>query len=124
MPSIFVIGAVSVSFLIVLLIVRKLRRGGACCGEHAMMPRKIPAADRELSHYPYRYTAEINGMVCSRCVRNVENALHSTGYIHAVVHLEHHTAELYSKHPLTRKETAVILDACGYTLTDFKEETT
>lgn len=108
--------------LIVYTIIHKIRHGGSCCGEHEAAAVKIRAADRNLSHYPYRYNAGIEGMVCSHCVRNVENAFHSAEGIYAVVDLSHKTAKLFAKHPLTRREAAAILNGTSYTLTEFKEE--
>ena len=107
--------------LIVFSVVHKIRYGGGCCGGHEAAAAKIHAADRDLSHYPYQYTAEIEGMVCSHCVRNVENAFHADTGIRAAVDLCRKTARLYAKHPLTRKEAAAMLDGTSYTLTEFKE---
>ncbi len=122
MQILVILTAVCGILLMTALIVRKLRHGGSCCGEHEAVAAKIRAADRDLSHYPYRYTAEIEGMVCSHCVRNVENAFHACEGICAVVDLGSKTAKLYAKHPLTRRETAAMLDGTSYTLTEFKEE--
>jgi hypothetical protein len=110
--------------LIAFTITHKIRHGGSCCGEHEAAAAKICAADRDLSHYPYHYTAEIEGMVCARCVRNVENAFHAAEGIYAVANLGNKTAKLYAKHPLNRKEAAAMLDGTNYTLTEFKEEKT
>ena len=121
MGSLIIAAIVAGCILLCVLVIRKLRHGGSCCGEHDALPAKIRPADNDLSHYPYRYTAEISGMICTRCVRNAENAFHATGYIRAVVHLDDHTAKLYSKTPLTRRETAQILSPLGFTLTAFKE---
>ena len=110
--------------LMAFTVIRRIRHGGSCCGEHEAAAAKIRAADRDLSHYPYRYTAEIEGMVCSHCVRNVENAFCSADGIYAAADLGRKTAKLYAKHPLTRREAAAVLDGTGYTLTAFKEEET
>ena len=108
--------------LIVWASINKIRHGGSCCGEHETAAAKIRASDRNLSHYPYHYTAEIEGMVCAHCVRNVENAFHAVDGIYAVVDLSHKTAKLYAMYPLTRREAAAMLDGTSYTLTAFKEE--
>jgi len=108
--------------LMIYIIIHKIRHGGSCCGEHEAAAAKIRASDRDLSHYPYHYTAEIEGMVCAHCVRNVENAFHKADDIYAVVDLGHKTAKLYAVHPLTRREAAAMLDGTSYTLTAFKEE--
>ena len=61
-------------------------------------------------------------MVCSRCVRNVENAFYAAGGVYAAADLSHKTAKLYAVHPLTRKEAAAMLNGTSYTLSAFKEE--
>ena len=108
--------------LIIYFILHKIRHGGSCCGEHEAAAAKIRVSDRDLSHYPFHYAAEIEGMVCAHCVRNVENAFHAADGIYAVVDLGHKTAKLYARHPLTRREAAAMLDGTSYTLTEFKEE--
>lgn len=108
--------------LIVLTTIHKIRHGGSCCGEHEVAAIRIRTADRDLSHYPYHYTAEIEGMVCSHCVRNVENAFNSSDGVCAAIDLGSKTARLYAMHPLTRREAVAMLDGTSYTLTEFKEE--
>ena len=124
MQIVMITAAVCGAALIVLAITHKIRHGGSCCGEHEAAAARIRAADREISHYSYRYTVGIEGMVCSHCVRNVENAFHSAERIYAVADLGSKTVKLYAKHPLTRREASAILDGTSYTLTDFKEEAT
>jgi len=119
---VMIIAAVCGVILIILTIINKIRHGGSCCGEHEAAATRISVADRNFSHYPYHYTAKIEGMVCSHCVRNVENAFHSVEGVYAVVDLCNKTAKLYAKHPLTRRETAAMLADTSYTLTEFKEE--
>lgn len=114
--------AVCGAVLIVFSVIHKIRHGGSCCGEHAAPAAKKRAADRDLSHYPYHYTAEIEGMVCAHCVRHVENAFRAADGIDAAVSLGNKTAKLYARHPLTRKEAAAMLEGTSYTLTAFKEE--
>ena len=76
MYIIMIITAVCGAALIIFSIINKIRHGGSCCGEHEATADKIRVADHDLSHYPYHYTAEIEGMICIHCVRNVENAFH------------------------------------------------
>lgn len=122
MQTAMIAAAVCGVILIVFSVIRKIRHGGGCCGEHEAAAAKIRAADRDPSHYPYHYTVGIEGMVCARCVRNAENAFHAAGGIYAVADLGSKSARLYAVHPLTRREAAAVLDGTGYTLTDFKEE--
>ena len=111
----------AVCTVLVVTIVRKIKHGGSCCGEHESAAAKIRAADRDLSHYPYRYRAVIEGMVCANCVRNVENAFNSAKGICASVELGSKTADIRSKRRLERRETAAMLDGTSYTLTEFEE---
>lgn len=115
---------VIVSIMVVLLaamVMRKIRHGGSCCGEHESAAAKIRKVDTDISHYPYRYEVQIEGMVCANCVRNLENVFNSDEDIYACVDLWKKTAALYSKRRLDRQETVALLDGVSYTLTDFKE---
>lgn len=105
-----------------IMIFQKIKPGGSCCGEHGSSAAKINAADRDTSHYPYHYNAEIEGMVCSNCVRNAENAFNSHEGLYAKEDLGTKSAEIHSKHCLTRKEVAAMLEDTGFTLAEFKEE--
>ncbi|MBR4224007.1 MAG: hypothetical protein IKR73_04275 [Oscillospiraceae bacterium] len=108
--------------LIGYLIYQKAVHGGSCCGEHEPTATKTGPADRDITNYRYRYTAEIEGMVCSRCVRNVENAFDAVDGIYAKAGAGTKTVMLYSKRRLSRKEAAAMLSGTSYTLTDLKEE--
>jgi hypothetical protein len=124
--EVLMIGIVMISVILVALLIwgaiRKLLHGGGCCGEHEPPTAKIRTADRDLSHYPYRYTAEIDGMVCGNCVRRVENAFHGQGCL-AQIDLAAKSAKIASKRKLSRQETANWLDEIGFTLIELKEET-
>lgn len=122
MPIVIAVVTAVCIAIVVLYIVRKIKRGGSCCGEHEAAARKVRAADKDISHYPYRYTIGIEGMVCSHCVRNVENAFNSAEDIFADVDLAKKTASVYSKHRLDRREAAAMLEGTTYTVTEFKEE--
>jgi len=58
-------------------IIQKSQKGGGCCGEHEISARRIIIADRNKSHYPYKYTLTIGGMTCENCAIKVENALNA-----------------------------------------------
>ena len=111
----------AVCAVLAVMIVGKIKHGGSCCGEHEAAAAKVRAADRDLSHYPYRYRAVIEGMVCANCVRNAENAFNSVEGICASVELGSKTADIRSKRRLERREAAAILDGTSYTLTEFEE---
>ena len=109
--------------VIVLMIgymVRHLRSGGGCCGEHEVPAKHIRAADRNPSHYRYHYTAQIDGMVCGNCVRRVENMFHSQGCL-ASVDLAKKTAMIHAKQQRNRQEIAKMLDEIGFTLIEWEE---
>ena len=103
------------------MLIYSIRHGRSCCGTHKAGTGRLRPADRDLSHYPFRYTAEVEGMVCSHCVRNVENAFFAAG-MYASADLASKRVELWAKRHLPRREAAEILAGAGYTLIEFKEE--
>ena len=107
--------------LIIRYMMHHLRSGGGCCGEHEAPARHIRAADRNPSHYPYHYTAQIDGMVCGNCARRVENLFNETGDCFASVDLAKKTAEIYTKRKTERTECAKMLENVGYTLIEWEE---
>ena len=102
--------------------VRHLRRGGGCCGEHKVPAKHIRAADRNPSHYRYHYTAKIEGMVCGNCVRRVENLFNETGDCFASVDLAEKVAEIHTNRKTERTECAKMLENIGYTLIEWEEQ--
>ena len=119
----FFIAAVSVGLLI-WYVVRRLTRGGSCCGGHESAPKKVKPKDRRLSNYSYRYNARVEGMVCANCLRRVENAFNSNDGVYAKGSLENKSVRLYSKRELTRREAVEMLGGSSYTITEFMEEKT
>ena len=107
--------------LIIRYMVRHLRSGGGCCGTHEASAKRIRAADRNPSHYPYHYTAQIAGMVCGNCARRVENLFNETGGCFASVDLAEKTAEIYTKRKIERTECAKMMENIGYTLIEWEE---
>ena len=107
--------------LIVLYMVHHLRAGGGCCGSHEAPAKRIRAADRNPSHYPYHYTAQIEGMVCGNCARRVENLFNESGDCFASVNLAERCAEIYTKRKTERTECAKKLEHIGYTLIEWEE---
>lgn len=55
---------------------RSRKSKSACCGCPGKVER-APVADRTRSHYPYELSAEITGLTCENCAREVENALNT-----------------------------------------------
>ncbi len=113
--------------LIILLIVlislaaaaaaKKMRRGGGCCGEHETAEKKVAAADRNKSHYPWTVTLDIGGMTCENCSRKVENALNRLNGTWANVSISSHSARVLCK---DEPDEALIREAvrsAGYVVT-------
>lgn len=107
--------------LLIGYIVRHLNNGGGCCGTHEAPAKRIRAADRNPSHYPYHYTVQIDGMVCGNCARRVENLFNETGNCFASVDLAKKSAEIYAKRKIERTECAKMLEDIGYTLIEREE---
>ena len=80
----------------------------SCCGSGEAVRRK-GAADRDASHYPYRYILVIENMKCSNCAANVENALNDVEGSWAKVNLGKKEADVLSKLPRTEKDFAKAL---------------
>ena len=93
----------------------------SCCGTAEAVPaRKVEDTDE--SHYPYRYTLTIEGMMCSNCARNVENTLNAMGGVWARVNLGRREAKVLSKVPRERQAFSDALSPTAYTVTDWRED--
>lgn len=82
------------------------------------MDKKIRVKDRNSSNYPYCYTLKVDGMVCSGCVRKVENAINSDGQLWATVNLERKEVRVLAKKTMTRDDFMNLLKGTSYTLLD------
>ena len=100
---------------------RKSTRGSSCCGSKETMEPRIKPKDRNKSHYPYHYEADIDGMVCNNCARRVENAFQKNDGIMAHVNLSRKNSDILSKEPLNSEDVRNILNGTSYTLMDFRE---
>jgi copper chaperone CopZ len=80
----------------------------SCCGSGEPVRRKR-LADRDASHYPYRYKLAIENMKCSNCAANVENALNDVEGNWAKVNLGKKEADVLSKLPRTEEDFAMAL---------------
>ena len=106
-----VIGALAVKSVI-----HRIRHGSACCGERDAPQKKIQPADKDKSHYPYKYTLAVDGMHCSNCTRNVENALNSIEGLWATASLENKTVTVLSKMELESADLETEVREAGYTV--------
>jgi copper chaperone CopZ len=106
-----VIGALAVKSVI-----HRIRHGSACCGERDAPQKKIQPADKNKSHYPYKYTLAVDGMHCSNCTRHVENALNSFEGLWATASLENKTVTVLSKTELESADLETEVREAGYTV--------
>ena len=75
MKWIYAVVVILIVALIVGRCVKNISSGQSCCGTGGRVPAKVHARHDRISDYPYRYILNVEGMVCSACVRNVENTL-------------------------------------------------
>jgi|GEM_PF-43077 len=100
--------------------VQKLRgrsKGSSCCGSKEVVTKKVK--DQDPSHYPYRYRLKVEGMKCSNCAANVENALNATEGVWAQVNLSRGEAQVRSKETHTREDFEQALSKTAYKVTEF-----
>jgi len=92
----------------------------SCCGSaESVIPK--PVEDTDESHYPYKYYVSIDGMKCSNCAANVENAINKSGDSWAHVNLGRKRAEVLSKSEKTEADFAGALKGTGYKVTGFEQ---
>ncbi|MBR0468458.1 MAG: heavy-metal-associated domain-containing protein [Mogibacterium sp.] len=91
----------------------------SCCGtSEAVIVKKV--ADTDKSHYPFKYIVSIDGMMCSNCAANVENAINSMGDTWARVELGRHRAVVLSKSEKAETDFSDALAKTSYTVTGIK----
>ena len=91
----------------------------SCCGSaESVLPKRVEDTDE--SHYPFRYHVSIDGMKCSNCAANVENAINASGDTWAHVDLGRHRAEVLSKKEKTEEDLVRALKGTGYKVTGFE----
>lgn len=87
----------------------------SCCGSaEAVTVKKVE--DTDISHYPYRYRLKVEGMTCSHCAANVENALNSMDGVWSIVNLGKNEADVRTKQPVAEKSFADVLKDASYSL--------
>ena len=85
----------------------------SCCGGSEVVIKK-PVEDTDESHYPFKYNVSIEGMSCSHCAANVENAINAAGDTWANVNLGRNRAEVLSKNEKTESDFVKALSGTGY----------
>ena len=84
--------------------VRRLRRGGGCCGEHESVPGRL-VRNRRGSRYPYHVTLSLGGMTCENCARRIALALNRLDGVWARVSFSSRTASVRTR--MVPDETAL-----------------
>ena len=91
----------------------------SCCGSaETVRPKRVEDTDE--SHYPFRYIVTIDGMKCSNCAANVENAINAQGDTWAHVNLGRHRAEVLAKKEKTEDDFVRALKGTGYKVAGFE----
>ena len=97
-------------------VIHRIHHGSACCGERDAPQKKIQPADKNKSHYPYKYTLTVDGMHCSNCTHRVENALNSIDGLWATASLEKKSVTVLSKMELDASDLESEVREAGYTV--------
>jgi copper chaperone CopZ len=117
MNAVLIIFLLLLISLAVVTAARKMRRGGGCCGEHEAVEKKVAAADRNKSHYPWAATLGIGGMTCENCSRKVENALNTLKGTWASVSISSHSARVLCKEEPDEALLREAVRGAGYVVT-------
>lgn len=98
--------------------VRKARgkSKSSCCGTGETVLAK-PVDDTDESHYPFRYHVAVDGMKCSNCAANVQNAFNGIDGVWARVNLGRHRAEVLAKKEMKEEPFTEALKGTGYKVT-------
>jgi copper chaperone CopZ len=92
----------------------------SCCGSaESVLPKRVEDTDE--SHYPFKYNVSIDGMKCSNCAVNVENAINASGDTWAHVNLGRQRAEVLSKKEKTEEDFVRALKGTAYEVTGFEQ---
>jgi len=117
MGSILIIVALVLIILFAIKsVIHRIRHGSACCGERDAPQKKVKVKDKNKSHYPFQYILTVDGMHCSNCTRNVENALNSLDGIWATADLQDKEVIVLSKQIRENSELEKIVAQAGYTV--------
>lgn len=100
------------------------RLSHGCCGGSSDTVKKEKPADGDISHYPYVYVVEIDGMTCKNCAARIENAFNTAegGNFYASVKLNQKKATVRAKTETPEAELRRIVVRTGYSVVSVKEE--
>jgi len=89
-----------------------------CCGGAEVVSVK-KVEDTDVTHYPYRYRLSVEGMKCSNCAKNVENALNGMAGVWAKVNLGKKEADVRTKQPVDEAAFEAAMSSTPYKLTGY-----
>ena len=92
----------------------------SCCGTGETVLAK-PVDDTDESHYPFRYHVAVEGMKCSNCAANVQNAFNGIDGVWARVNLGRHRAEVLAKKEMTAEPFEKALSGTGYKVSGLEQ---
>ena len=98
--------------------IKKLAHG--CCGGSTDKVKREKPEDADISHYPFCYELEIDGMTCKNCAARIENAFNSTGSYYAVVNLGRRTGTIRARMETPETELRRIVAKCGYSVVEVR----
>lgn len=111
--GIICIALIVICILAVKSYAKKLTHG--CCGGGDVVVKKVKPADRDISHYPYVYRIQIEGMTCDNCRIRVENIFNSRDGFMVKVSLRKKSAVIRTKKPVQEEELSHLIEDIGYT---------
>ena len=121
MKWVYAVIVVLIVALIVWRVVRSIVSGQSCCGTREKIPSKAKVKNKNRSDYPFQYILNIEGMICSACVRNVENTLNKTEGLLAKADLQKKEVIVSSVVPRDKAFFINAYEDSTYTITGFKE---
>lgn len=90
------------------------RSKNGCCGSGGDDIKKIKVADKNISHYPYSATLEVDGMTCNNCKKRIENAFNSESGVFSIVDLSKKQVVIHMKEKLEEEKLKDIVRKTGY----------
>lgn len=85
-----------------------------CCGSGGDEVKKVKVQDKDLTHYPYHCSLEVNGMTCSNCKKRVENAFHERDGFYAVADVKKNLVTIHMKEKVSPEELKRMVRKAGY----------
>lgn len=118
---IYIILAVIIGFA-VYGVVKRIRHGSSCCGEHEAPPKRIRAQDTNKNHYEFIYELDVDGMHCANCARRIENAFNKETGMFAKADIGQKKVSVWSKSQQNEPCIRKLVSDAGYTLLSMREK--